>query len=48
MQKENPSHGDLSSVNQVFNVTTITSGNFLDTNYSTAHILSFLAAGLID
>jgi hypothetical protein len=46
-------HGDLSSVNQVFNMTTVTSGNFFNTDcdvvdYSTAHILSYLVAGLND
>jgi hypothetical protein len=40
-------HGDVSSVNQVFNMTIITSGNFFNTNcdvvdYSTTHILSYL------
>jgi hypothetical protein len=46
IQKERPLHGDLCSVNQVFNMTTITSGNFFNTNcdvdYSPAHILSYL------
>jgi hypothetical protein len=47
IQKERSLHGDLSSVNQVFNVTTITSGNFLNMNcdvvdYLMAHILSYL------
>jgi hypothetical protein len=46
-QKERPS-----SVNQVFNMTTITSGNFINTNcdvdYSVAHIISYLIAGLSD
>jgi hypothetical protein len=51
IQKERPVHGDLSSVNQVFNITTIMSGNFFNTNcdvvdYLMAHILSYLAAGL--
>jgi hypothetical protein len=45
-------HGDLSSVNQVFNMTTSKSGSFFNTNcdadYSTAHILSYLVAGLND
>jgi hypothetical protein len=41
------------SVNQVFNMTTIMSGSFFTTNfdvvdYSTAHILSYLVAGLND
>jgi hypothetical protein len=40
-------------MNQVVNMTTITSGNFINTNrdvfdYSTAHILSYLIAGLSD
>jgi hypothetical protein len=52
IQKETPMHTDLSSVNQVFSMTTITSGNFFNTNcdvdYSTAHILSYLGAGLND
>jgi hypothetical protein len=44
IQKERPFHEDLSSVNQVFNMTTITSGNFFNTDcddvrYSAAHIL---------
>jgi hypothetical protein len=53
IQKQRPFHGDLSSVNQMFNMTTITSGSFFSTNcdavhYSTAHILSYLVAGLND
>jgi hypothetical protein len=53
LQKERPLHGDLFPVNQVFNMTTITSGNFFNTNcdvvdYSVAHILSYLMAGLHD
>jgi hypothetical protein len=53
MQKEEPLHGDLSSVNQAFNMTTVTSGNFFSTNcgavdYATAHILSYPVAGLND
>jgi hypothetical protein len=53
MQKERPLHGDLSSVNQVFNMTTIMSANFFNTNYdvvdySTAYILSYLFARLND
>jgi hypothetical protein len=53
IQTERPLHGDLSSVNQVFSMTTIMCGNFFNTNcdlvdYSTAHILSYLAAGLND
>jgi hypothetical protein len=53
IQKETPLHGDLSSVNQAFNTTAITSGNFFNTNcdvadHSTAHILSYLVAGLND
>jgi hypothetical protein len=44
-------HGDLSPVNQVFNMTVITSGNFFSTNcdvdYSKARVLSYLVAGLI-
>jgi hypothetical protein len=51
-QKESPLHGDLSSVNQVFNMTTITSGSFFNTNcdvdYLMAYILSYLVAGLND
>jgi hypothetical protein len=48
IQKEGPLQGDLSSsVNQMFNMTAITSGNFFnmtcDVDYSTAHILSYLA-----
>jgi hypothetical protein len=44
---------EIYPVNQVFNVTTITSGNFFNMNcdvvdYSTAHILSYLFAGLND
>jgi hypothetical protein len=50
--KEGPLHGDLSSVNQVFNMTTITSSNFnmncVIVDYSMAHILSYLVAGLND
>jgi hypothetical protein len=51
LQKERPLRGDLSSVNQVFNMTTIMSGNFFNMNcdvvdYSTAHILSYLIAYL--
>jgi hypothetical protein len=43
-------HGDLSPVNEVFTMATITSGSFFNTNcdvvdYSTAHILSYLVAG---
>jgi hypothetical protein len=41
--------GDLSSVNQVFDVNIITSGNFnrnCDVDYSTAHVLSYLVAGM--
>jgi hypothetical protein len=53
LQKEMPLHGDLASVNQVFNMPTITSGNLFDTNYdvvdySTGHILSYLVADLND
>jgi hypothetical protein len=51
IQKERKMHGDSSSLNQVFNMTTITSGNFntkCDVDYSTAHILSYLVAGLND
>jgi hypothetical protein len=52
MQKERPLHGDLSCVPQVFKVTTITSGNFSNTNcdvyYLTAHVLSYLIADLND
>jgi hypothetical protein len=51
IQKESPLHGDLSSVNQVFSMSTITFGKLLNTNcdvvdYSTAHLLSYLVAGL--
>jgi hypothetical protein len=51
IQRERPLHGDLSPVNEVFRVTTITSGNFFNTNcdvvdYSMAHILSYLVAGV--
>jgi hypothetical protein len=42
IQKERPLHGELSSVNQVLNMISIMSGN------STAHILSYLVAGLND
>jgi hypothetical protein len=53
IQKERPVHGDLSSVNQMFSMTTITSGNFFnmncdDVDYSTAHTHSYLVAGLND
>jgi hypothetical protein len=52
IQKERPLHGDLFSVNQVFSMTTIMCGNFFymdcDVDYSTAHILSCLVAGLND
>jgi D-ribose pyranose/furanose isomerase RbsD len=52
IQKERPLHGDLSSVNQVLNMTTITFDNFNKNcdvvDYSTAHILSYLVAGLND
>jgi hypothetical protein len=43
MEEERPLRGDVSFVNQVFNMTTITCGNSFSTNcdvdYSTAHIL---------
>jgi hypothetical protein len=48
MQKERSLDGDLSSVNQVFNLITITSGNFNmngDVDYSKVHIFSYLVAG---
>jgi hypothetical protein len=53
IQKERTLHGYLFSMNQVFNMTTITSGNFFNTNfdiveYSTAHVLSYLVADLSD
>jgi hypothetical protein len=52
IHKERPLHGDLSFVNQMFDMTTITSGNFFnmnyDVDYSTAHIFSYLVAGLND
>jgi hypothetical protein len=53
IQKERPLYGDLSSVNEVFNMTTIMSGNFFNTNcdavdYSIAHTLSYLVADLTD
>jgi hypothetical protein len=53
IQKQRPLHGDISSVNQALNMTTITSINFFKTNCdvvddSTAHILSYLTAGLND
>jgi hypothetical protein len=53
MQKQRPLHGDLSFVNQVFYMATITSGNFFNTNcdvfnYLMAHILSYPVAGLND
>jgi hypothetical protein len=51
-QKERPLRGGLTSVNQVFNITNITSGNFFSTNcdvdYSMADVLSYVAAGLND
>jgi hypothetical protein len=50
MQKERPLYEDLSSVNQVFNITTITSGNFFNSNcdvdYSMAHVLSYFVGDL--
>jgi hypothetical protein len=52
IQKGRPLHEDLSSVNQVFSMTTIMSGNFFNTScdvdYSMAHIPSYLNAGLND
>jgi hypothetical protein len=53
IQKERPLNADLSSVNQVFNMTTITSLNFFNTNcdvvdYLMAHIFSYVVAGLND
>jgi uncharacterized Fe-S cluster-containing radical SAM superfamily protein len=53
IQKKRSLHGDLSSVNQAFNMTTITSGNFFNTNsdavdYLMAHIVSYFIAGLND
>jgi hypothetical protein len=50
IQKERPLHGDSSFVNQVFNMTMITSGNFFNTNcdvdHLTANILIYLVTGL--
>jgi hypothetical protein len=48
-----PLHGDLSPVNRVLSMTTVTSGNSFNTkcddvDYSAAHVLSYLAAGLKD
>jgi hypothetical protein len=52
IQREMSLHIDLSSRNQVFRVTTIMSGSFFipkyDVDYSMAHILSYLIAGLND
>jgi hypothetical protein len=51
--KERLLHGDLSYVDQMFNLTTVTPGKFFNTNcdvvdYSMAHTLSYLVAGLND
>jgi hypothetical protein len=51
IQKERPLNGDLSSVNQVFNMITIMSGIFNTNCYVvdclTAHILSYPVADLV-